>query len=103
MPLTPPDPAPLTGPEQAVLASIADHEHRADARFADALAVGVLPVPRRSWRVRLVVAVVLVALATATVLLSGAWLLALAAVALLVVVPTGLVIWALRQGRVDPD
>ena len=97
----PPDPTPLTREEQALLAAIAAHEHRADARFANALAVGVAPRarPRRS----LLLVLALVAVVGAPLVLSSAWLLAIAAVALLVVVPTGLVIWSLRQGRVDPD
>ena len=36
-------------------------------------------------------------------LLPGAWLLAIVAVAVLVVIPTTLVVWALHQGRIDPD
>ena len=97
----PPDPTPLSREEQALRAAIAAHEHRADARFADALAVGVAPRARRRRPVLLVVA--FVAVLGAPLVLSMAWLLAIAAVALLVVVPTMLVVWALRQGRVDPD
>lgn len=98
---TPPDPTPLTREEQTLLAAIAAHEHRADARFANAMAVGVAPRARRRRPMLLVLA--LVAVVGAPLVLSTAWLLAVAAVALLVVVPTTLVVWALRQGRVDPD
>jgi hypothetical protein len=98
-----PDPTPLTGEEQAVLATISDHEHRTDARFADALAVGVLPVRRHPWRTTALALTGVGVLAAAPLVLPSAYVLAVAAVALLVVVPTGLVIWAMRQGHVDPD
>ena len=99
---TPPDPTPLTREEQELLAAIAAHEHRTDARFANALSVGVAPRTGSSRR-RLLLVPALVAVVGAPLVLSSAWLLAIAAVALLVVVPTALVVWALRQGRVDPD
>ncbi|MFC5060682.1 DUF3040 domain-containing protein [Actinomycetospora atypica] len=101
MPSIPPDPTPLTREEQALLAAIAAHEHRVDARFATALAAGVAPRSRRRGPVLLVLA--LVAVVAAPLVLTLAWLLAIAAVALLVVVPTALVVWSIRQGRVDPD
>ena len=46
---------------------------------------------------------VVVPVAVGPMVLSSAWVLAIAAVALLVVVPTSLVVWALRQGRVFPS
>ncbi|MCD2186129.1 DUF3040 domain-containing protein [Actinomycetospora soli] len=100
---TPSDPAPLTGEEQAVLASISDHEHRTDARFAESLAGGVPRENRRPRRARTLALVGVTAVAAAPLVLPSAYVLAVAAVALLVVVPTGLVVWAMRQGRVDPD
>jgi Protein of unknown function (DUF3040) len=102
-PATPPDPAPLTSREQAVLAAIAAHEHRVDAGFANALAAGTTPAPAHRWRTMLLVLAVVVAVAVGPLVLSSAWILAIAAVALLVVIPTTLVIWALRQGRVYPS
>ncbi|NMO93971.1 DUF3040 domain-containing protein [Actinomycetospora sp. TBRC 11914] len=102
-PATPPDPAPLTSREQAVLAAISAHEHRVDAGFANALAVGSPPGPVHRWRTLLLVLAVVVPVAVGPLVLSAAWVLAIAAVALLVVVPTSLVVWALRQGRVHPD
>jgi hypothetical protein len=101
-PATPSDPAPLTGREQAVLSAIAAHEHRWDARFANALAVGAPLAPARRRWTRLLVLAVVVLMALAPFLLPSAWVLAIAAVGLLVVVPTTLVVWALRQGRVYP-
>jgi hypothetical protein len=102
-PATPSDPAPLTSEEQAVLAAIAAHEHRWDAGFANALAVGSAPAPTHRWRTLLLVLAVVVPVAVGPMVLSSAWVLAIAAVALLVVIPTGLVVWALRQGRVYPS
>jgi hypothetical protein len=96
-PATPPDPAPLTSEEQAVLAAIGAHEHRVDARFANALAAGVPPGGRHRWRTLLLVLAVVVPLSVGPLVLPAAWVLAFAAVALLVVVPTVLVVWALRQ------
>lgn len=98
-----PDPAPLTGEEQAVLATISDHEHRTDARFAEALAGGVPPARPRPRRTAALALGGITAVAVAPLVLPSAYVLAVAAVALLVVVPTGLVVWAMRQGRVDPD
>lgn len=98
-----PDPTPLTREEQAALAAIAGHEHRRDARFANALAAGVVAAPPHAGRTVLLVLAVVVPVAVAPWLLSSAWLMVVVAVTLLVVVPTGLVVWALRQGRVDPD
>jgi hypothetical protein len=102
-PATPSDPAPLTSEEQAVLDAIAAHEHRWDAGFANALAVGTPPAPARRWRTLLLVLAVVVVVAVGPMVLPSAWVLAIAAVALLVVIPTGLVVWALRQGRVHPN
>jgi antibiotic biosynthesis monooxygenase (ABM) superfamily enzyme len=102
-PATPPDPAPLTSKEQAVLAAIAAHEHRWDAGFADALTAGSVPAPAHRWRTLLLVLAVVVPVVVGPLVLSSAWVLAIAAVALLVVVPTSLVVWALRQGRVFPS
>ncbi len=102
-PATPSDPAPLTSEEQAVLAAISAHEHRWDAGFANALAVGTPPAPARRWRTLLLVLAVVVPVAVGPMVLPSAWVLAIAAVALLVVIPTGLVVWALRQGRVYPS
>jgi len=102
-PATPSDPAPLTGREQAVLAAISAHEHRRDAGFANALAVGTLPSPGRRGRTLLLALAVVVPVAVGPMVLPAAWILAIAAVALLVVIPTTLVVWALRQGRVYPD
>jgi hypothetical protein len=101
-PATPPDPAPLTSEEQAVLAAIAAHEHLVDARFAEALAGGAPPAPTHRWRTALLVLAVVVPVAVGPLVLSSAWVLAIAAVAVLVVIPTSLVVWALRQGRVYP-
>ncbi len=102
-PATPPDPAPLTTHEQAVLAAIAAHEHRVDAAFADALALGAArPARTHRWRTLLLVLAVVVPVAVGPLVLSSAWILAIAAVGLLVVIPTTLVVWALRQGRVHP-
>jgi peptidoglycan/LPS O-acetylase OafA/YrhL len=100
---TPSDPTPLTGEEQAVLASISDHEHRTDARFAEALSEGVPPARRRPRRTAGLALAGVTAVAVAPLVLPSAYVLAVAAVALLVVVPTGLVVWAMRQGHVDPD
>jgi hypothetical protein len=97
-PATPPDPAPLTGHEQAVLAAIAAHEHRWDAGFAEALAVGDTRRPTHRFRTLLLVLAVVVPVVVGPLVLSSAWVLAIAAVALLVVIPTALVVWALRQG-----
>ncbi len=102
-PATPPDPAPLTGPEQAVLAAISAHEHRWDADFADALSAGDVRRPGHRWRTLLLVLALVVPVAVGPLVLSSAWVLAIAAVALLVVIPTALVVWALRQGRVYPS
>jgi antibiotic biosynthesis monooxygenase (ABM) superfamily enzyme len=102
-PATPSDPAPLTSEEQAVLAAMAAHEHRWDAGFANALSVGTPPAPARRWRTLLLVLGVVVPVVVGPLVLSSAWTLAIAAVALLVVIPTGLVVWALRQGRVYPS
>ena len=102
-PATPSDPAPLTSEEQAVLAAISTHEHRWDAGFANALAVGAPPAPARRRRTLLLVLAVVVAVVVGPMVLSAAWILAITAVALLVVIPTTLVVWALRQGRVYPD
>jgi antibiotic biosynthesis monooxygenase (ABM) superfamily enzyme len=96
-PATPPDPAPLTGEERAVLAAIAAHEHRWDAGFANALAVGTPPGPAHRWRTVLLVLAVVVPVVVAPLVLSSAWVLAIVAVLLLVVIPTTLVVWALRQ------
>ena len=96
-PATPPDPAPLTSEEQAVLTAITAHEHRVDAGFANALAVGTPPVRTHRWRTLLLVLAVVVVV-VGPLVLSSPWVLAIAAVALLVVIPTGLVVWALRQG-----
>ncbi|MCD2192783.1 DUF3040 domain-containing protein [Actinomycetospora endophytica] len=101
-PATPPDPSPLTGHEQAVLAAISAHEHRWDAGFADSLATGDVRRPGHRWRTLLLVLAVVVPVAVGPLVLSSAWVLAIAAVALLVVIPTTLVVWALRQGRVYP-
>jgi hypothetical protein len=101
-PATPPDPAPLTGREQAVLDAISAHEHRWDARFADALSLGDVRRPGHRGRTLLLVLAVVVPVAVGPLVLSSAWVLAIAAVALLVVIPTGLVVWALRQGASGP-
>jgi hypothetical protein len=97
-PATPPDPAPLSGREQAVLDAIAAHEHRRDAGFADALSAGRARRPGRGGWAPLLVLAVVMAVAVAPMVLPSTWVLAITAVALLVVVPTGLVVWALRQG-----
>jgi hypothetical protein len=101
-PATPPDPAPLTGREQAVLDAIAAHEHRWDAGFADALSLGDVRRSGHRGRTLLLVLAVVVPVAVGPLVLSSAWVLAIAAVALLVVIPTGLVVWALRQGASGP-
>ena len=103
-PTSRPDPVRLSTAEQAALSRIAGHERRRDPRFADALARG----DRRSRRglgVGVTMLVVLVALAFVVTALavSGPWLVAIVAVGVLVVVPSGLVVWAMRQGTVDPD
>lgn len=102
---SPPDPAPLSERERGALAAIAAHERTVDAAFAARLSDPAPGSAVESARVRprtLVVAAALTVLA-GVVLLPGAWLLAIVAVAVLVVVPTVLVTWAVHQGRIDPD
>ena len=108
-PLPPPH---LSGAERDALAAIAAHERAADPDFARRLAavtpdpgpVGAAPpgAGRLAHPRTLVLVAALVAL-VGLALLPGPWLLAVAVVAVLVVIPTALVTWALRQGRVDPD
>ncbi len=99
-----PDPVRLSVREQAVLAHIAAHERVRDAAFADLLARG--RVPRTAFgpgTTAVAVAVVVAVLVLAAFVVPGTWVLALVAVGVLVVVPITLVVWALRQGTVDPD
>ena len=103
-PTSRPDPVRLSRAEQAALSRIAGHERHRDPRFADALARG----DRRTRRglgvgVAMLVALSAVASVVTALAVSGPWLVAIVAVAVLVVVPAGLVIWAMRQGTVDPD
>ena len=103
-PTSRPDPVALSTAEQAALSRIAGHERVRDPRFADALARGDRRV-RRGLGVGLTMLAVLgaVALVVTALAVSGPWLVAIVAVGVLAVVPAGLVVWAVRQGTVDPD
>ena len=99
-----PEPVRLSVREQAVLARLATHERLRDAAFADLLARGREPGARSgAGSAAVAVTVVAAVLVLVAFVLGGTWMLALVAVGVLVVVPTALVVWAVRQGTVDPD
>ena len=104
-PTSRPEPVRLSTAEQAVLSRIAAHEHGRDTRFADALARGEVRRIRRGLGVGVAMLAVLAAMAfvVGAFVLPGPWLVVIVAVGVIVVVPTGLVVWAIRQGTVDPD
>ena len=112
MTASPGPPLPLSPAERETLAAIAASERAADADFADLLAVPrpgpdgasrpVADAP--DWpRTRTLVAAAILTVICGIVLLPGTWVLAIVVVAVLVVIPTALVTWALRQGPIDPD
>jgi Flp pilus assembly protein TadB len=89
---------PLTHHERVVLDRLAAHESAADPGFARRLRRHPGHGAAVPWLVGAALAVVGVAL----LLVPGLWVLAAVATLVLVVVPSVLVAWALRQGDLPP-
>lgn len=98
-----PDPVRLSAAEQAAIARIAGRERDLDPVFADTLARGPAPTAGRGAAVAVLAVVAVAALVVGAFVVPGPWLVAVVAIGVLVVLPTALVVWAIRQGTVAPD